>query len=52
MHGLYCALLLVAVILFAASALGATTRRVNLLSAGLFFFSLVFFIQEARKVFG
>ena len=52
MHELYFVLLLVAVVLFAASALGATTRRVNLLSAGLFFFSLVFLIQEFKRITG
>lgn len=50
MHVLYFVLLLIAVVLFAATALGATTRRVNLMSAGLFFFSLVFLIQEFQKI--
>lgn len=50
MHEFYFVCLLVAVVLFACAALGATTRRVNLLAAGLFFLALVQLVQEFQKM--
>ncbi len=50
MQALYFVLFLLSAIMFLASAVNATVRRVNVLALGLFFFALVFVLQALQKL--
>ena len=50
MHAFLFVLFLIATILFAMTALGAKSTRVNLMAAGLFFFSLAFTVQAFQRM--